>query len=370
MKYYIIAGEASGDLHASNLIKELKRKDASADFRCWGGDLMEAQGAKLVKHYRDLAFMGFVEVLLNIRTIMRNMRFCKRDVLEYKPDILILVDYPGFNLRIAEFAAAQGIRVFYYISPQVWAWKKSRVHKIKKYVERMFVILPFEKDFYSKYNYDVDYVGHPLLDAINLDKEGIETLRASLGLDDRPVIAVLPGSRKQEIKKMLPVMIGMVDNFPGHQFVIAAAPSVPEEFYKHTAGDNDVKVIPGKMHDILRLSSAAMVTSGTATLETALFRVPEVVCYKGGWLSYYIARKLVTDIEYISLVNLIMDQEVVKELIQGYFNDKNLIEELSRLISDDAYRNNMLADLDELRQKLGGSGASETTADLMYRRLT
>ena len=367
MKYYIIAGEASGDLHASNLMKELQ--DAEADFQCWGGDLMEAQGARLVKHYRDLAFMGFVEVLLNIRTILRNMKFCKQDILEYKPDVIILVDYPGFNLRIAKFAAENGMRVFYYISPQVWAWKKSRVQKIKKYVERMFVILPFEKDFYAKYDYDVDFVGHPLLDAISPDDESSTTFREDSGLDERPVIAVLPGSRKQEIKKMLSVMIGMTDHFPDHQFVIAAAPSVPKDFYKDASGNKDVKVISGKMHDILRIATAAMVTSGTATLETALFRVPEVVCYKGGWLSYFIARRLVTDINYISLVNLIMDREVVKELIQGDFNPKTLKHELSRLISDDDYRNNMLSELDQLHQKLGGSGASAMTAKLMYMRL-
>ena len=369
MKYYIIAGEASGDLHASNLMKELKIQDAQADFRVWGGDLMEAQGAKLVKHYRDLAFMGFVEVILNIRTILRNMKFCKQDILKYKPDVVILVDYPGFNLRIAKFAAENGLRVFYYISPQIWAWKKSRVHQIKKYVERMFVILPFEKDFYAKYDYDVDFVGHPLLDALKLDDDGSTTFREESGLDERPVIAIIPGSRKQEIRKMLPVMIEMQDHFPNHQFAIAAAPSVPKDFYINASGNKELKVIAGKMHDILKLASAAMVTSGTATLETALFKVPEVVCYKGGWLSYFIARRLVTDIKYISLVNLIMDREVVKELIQGDFNPNALKYELSRLISDDSCRDTMLSELDLLQQKLGGSGASATTAKLTYVRL-
>ncbi len=369
MKYYIIAGEASGDMHASNLMKELKKHDAAADFRCWGGDLMEAQGGVLVKHYRDLAFMGFLEVLLNIKTILRNMKFCKEDIMANKPDVLILVDYPGFNLRIAKFAAEQGIRVFYYISPQVWAWKRSRVHKIKKYVERMFVILPFEKDFYSKYEYEVDFVGHPLLDAIEVDETDMADFRTAAGLDERPVIAVLPGSRKQEIRKMLPVMMEMAAKFPKHQFVIAAAPSAPDHIYLDMMRDTPVKLVKGRMHALLGISSAAMVTSGTATLEAALFRVPEVVCYKGGWLSYYIARRLVKDINYISLVNLIMDREVVKELIQGDFNAKNLKKELTRLIVDDTYRSKMLSGLDELQNKLGGTGASETAARLMYRRL-
>ena len=369
MKYYIIAGEASGDLHASNLMRELNKRDASADFRCWGGDLMEEQGGMLVKHYRDLAFMGFFEVLLNIRTILRNMRFCKKDILVYKPDVLILVDYPGFNLRIAKFATEQGIRVFYYISPQVWAWKKSRVYKIRKYVERMFVILPFEKDFYSKYDYDVDFVGHPLLDAIGVEAMDKDDPRALAGLDDRPVIAVLPGSRKQEIRKMLPVMKEMAGQFPDHQFVIAAAPSTPDQIYLDVIKDTDLKLVRGRMHELLRISTAAMVTSGTATLETALFRVPEVVCYKGGWISYLIARRLVKDIEYISLVNLIMDHEVVKELIQGDFNTKNLKKELSLLISDEAYRTKMLSEFDELHEKLGGPGASAKTADLMFTML-
>lgn len=369
MKYYIIAGEASGDLHASKLINGLKKQDADADFRCWGGELMEDAGGALVKHYRDLAFMGFAEVLMNIRTILRNMKFCKQDILEYKPDVLILVDYPGFNLRMAEFAAKQGIRVFYYISPQVWAWKRSRVHKIKKYVERMYVILPFEKDFYAKFDYDVDFVGHPLLDAIQNETDDEKNIRIEAGLDSKAVVAVLPGSRKQEIKKMLPVMMEMTKHFPDHQFVIAAAPSAPDSYYEAAQGIPAVKIIKGKMHAILRIADAAMVTSGTATLETALFNVPEVVCYKGGWISYYIAKKLIKDIKYISLVNLIMDREVVKELIQGEFNASMLRKELTRLISDDQYRSQMLSDLETLHKKLGGSGASEMAAQLMFQRL-
>lgn len=368
MRYYIIAGEASGDLHASNLMKELKKKDADADFRCWGGELMFAQGGEVVKHYRDLAFMGFAEVLMNIRTIMRNLKFCKQDILEYKPDVLILVDYPGFNLRIAEFAFKKELKVFYYISPQIWAWKKSRVHKIKKFVDRMFVILPFEKDFYKKYDFDVDFVGHPLLDAISTEK--LEAgFRETVGLDERPVIAMLPGSRKQEISKMLPVMREMIAHFPKHQFVIAAASSAPENIYSELVDGYDVKILKGKMHELLSIAEAATVTSGTATLETALFKVPEVVCYKGSWISYMIARRLIKDIRYISLVNLIMDREVVKELIQGDFNAKNLRAELSRLIEDQSYRNTMLKDLNELHKTLGGHGASATTAELMVKLL-
>ncbi len=369
MKYYIIAGEASGDLHASKLMNGLKKQDADADFRCWGGDLMEDAGGVLVKHYRDLAFMGFVEVLMNIRTILRNMKFCKQDILEYKPDVLILVDYPGFNLRMAEFAAKQGIRVFYYISPQVWAWKRSRVHKIKKYVERMYVILPFEKDFYTKFDYEVDFVGHPLLDAIQSETDDEKNIRIEAGLNNKAVVAVLPGSRKQEIKKMLPVMMEMIKHFPDHQFVIAAAPSAPESYYDAAEGIEGVKIIKGNMHAILRIADTAMVTSGTATLETALFKVPEVVCYKGGWISYYIAKRLIKDIKYISLVNLIMDREVVKELIQGEFNAGRLKKELTRLISDEQYRSQMLSDLETLHQKLGGPGASEKAAGLMCERL-
>jgi lipid-A-disaccharide synthase len=369
MKYYIIAGEASGDLHASNLMHELKKLDATADFRCWGGDLMEKAGGRLVKHYRDLAFMGFLEVIMNLRTILRNMRFCRRDILEYQPDVLLLVDYPGFNLRMARFASQHGIRVFYYISPQLWAWKKSRVHKVKSYVDRMFVILPFEKDFYKRYDYEVDFVGHPLLDAIDQEGKPGDTFRREAGLDERPVVAVLPGSRKQEISTMLPLMLSLEEDFPAYQFVVAAASSVPEHIYERSMQDKPVKMVKGKMHELLKCSHAALVTSGTATLETALLNVPEVVCYKGGWISYFIARRLIRDIRFISLVNLIMDREVVKELIQGDLNAGNLKDELTRLVSDDAYRRQMMHDMEMLREKLGGAGASEKAARLMYERL-
>ncbi|MFN8142928.1 MAG: lipid-A-disaccharide synthase [Bacteroidia bacterium] len=370
MKYYIIAGEASGDLHASNLMRELSKLDTSAEFRAWGGDLMEAQGAILVKHYRNLAFMGFTEVVMNLRTILKNIETCKKDLLAHKPDVLILVDYPGFNLRIAEYAKAQGIRVFYYISPQVWAWKQSRVHKIKRTVDRMFVILPFEKEFYQKFDYPVDFVGHPLLDAItqkkNLFPSKTEFIRRN-SLEDKPIIALLPGSRKQEIETMLPLMLSVQKDFPSYRFVIAGAPSQPDSFYQKVLGKNGNPVIHGQTYELLTHADAALVTSGTATLETALLKVPEVVCYKGGTISYYIARSLVK-INYISLVNLIMDQEVVKELIQHDLNTPQITRELRKILDPD-YRSSLLKKYDQLANILGGSGASAHTARLMFQYL-
>lgn len=360
MKYYIIAGEASGDLHASNLMRELKKLDSEASFRCWGGDLMKAQGAELVKHYRDLAFMGFTEVLMNIRTIFKNIDFCKSDILLHKPDVLILVDYPGFNLRIAEFAKAQGIKVFYYISPQIWAWKQSRVHKIKRVVDKMFVILPFEKDFYGKFDYNVDFVGHPLLDAVEgqmIDGSGWDIPT------DKPVIALLPGSRKQEIDTMLPLFLEQKKHYPSYQFVIAGAPSQSKEYYQSFIKDKDVRIVYNRTYQLLQRAEAALVTSGTATLETALFNVPEVVCYKGGAVSYMIAKQLIK-VKYISLVNLIMDREIVKELIQNELNEKNLKAELDKLLNIDS-REQLLRDYSELRSKLGGAGASQKAAKLM-----
>ena len=360
MNYYIIAGEASGDLHASNLMKELKLLDLNAKFRCWGGDLMKAQGADLVKHYRDLAFMGFTEVLINLPTILNNIKFCKKDIIDHKPDVLILVDYPGFNLRIAEYAKTAGIKVFYYISPQIWAWKQSRVHKIKKVVDKMFVILPFEKEFYQRFSYIVDFVGHPLLDAVvNYTKQ---TNDLSV-LTNKPIIALLPGSRKQEITSMLPIMLSLINQYKNYQFVIAAAPSQNKNFYQTFIGESDVKIVFGETYQLLQKAEAALVTSGTATLETALFGVPEVVCYKGGAISYTIAKQLVK-VKYISLVNLIMDEEIVKELIQNEFNERNLKLELDKLLNPQT-RIKMLAHYSKLKIKLGGSGASKKTAELM-----
>jgi lipid-A-disaccharide synthase len=360
VKYYIIAGEASGDLHASNLMKELKLRDPAADFRCWGGDLMKAQGALLIKHYRELAFMGFTEVVMNLRTILRNIETCKKDILGCRPDVLILVDYPGFNLRIAEFAKKQNIKVFYYISPQIWAWKQSRVHKIKRVVDKMFVILPFEKDFYGKFDYKVDFVGHPLLDAVK--GQTIRDTEWNVP-SDKPIIALLPGSRKQEIATMLPLFLEMKKHYPSYRFVIAGAPSQGKEYYKSFIRDNDVDIVYNQTYQLLQRAEAAMVTSGTATLETALFGVPEVVCYKGGAISYMIAKQLIK-VKYISLVNLIMDKEIVKELIQNEMNEKNLKTELDKLLKGES-RKRLLADYAELKAKLGGEGASAKTAELM-----
>jgi len=362
MKYYIIAGEASGDLHASNLMKEIKRKDTSAVFRCWGGDKMQQQGGVIVKHYRHLAFMGFVEVLANIRTIIRNINFCKNDLLAFMPDMVILVDYPGFNLRIAEFAHTEGFKVVYYISPQVWAWKKGRVKKIRKFVDKMMVILPFEKEFYARYNYNVDFVGHPLSDALeNYQYKPRKDFLMEFGLDGRPIIGLLPGSRKQEITRMLKVMLSMVPVFRDYQFVIAGAPSIDHDFYYSITSGFDVKLINGNTYNLIFHAEAALVTSGTATLETALIGTPEVVCYRGNPLSFFIAKQLV-DVKYISLVNLIMNEELVKELIQKSFNSLYLKNELNCLLFDTQNRKKILDGYNRLRSKLGGPGASEKAA--------
>ena len=367
MKYYIISGEASGDLHAANLVKQLKELDPGFRGRGWGGDLMSAQGVHLVKHFRDLAFMGFVEVIANLKTILRNIEFCKKDILDFRPDVLILVDYPGFNLRIAEFAHKAGLKVVYYISPQIWAWKQSRVHKIKEYVNEMLVILPFEKEFYDKFDYPVHFVGHPLLDAINNRKETmVQGWKQQNGLSDKPIIALLPGSRKQEISTMLPIMLSVIDEFKEYQFVIGGAPSVPDEVYSEFITGTTAKVVHGETYSLLENAAAALVTSGTATLETALFNVPEVVCYKGNFISYHIARKLIK-IKYISLVNLIMDREVVTELIQAELNKKRLIEELHKITLDQVNRQKMLDDFKLLQQQLGGPGASARAAKLILK---
>lgn len=370
MKYYIIAGEASGDVHAANLIRSIKDKDEKSVLRAWGGDRMEAQGAEIVKHYRDLAFMGFVEVLLNIRTISHNISFCKKDILSFKPDVLILVDYPGFNLRIAEFAHKQGIKVVYYISPQVWAWKKSRVHTIKRVVDKMLVILPFEKAFYEKYGVDVDFVGHPVLDEIH-DQQKISrtTFIEKNGLKDQPIIALLPGSRKQEISSLLKIMLTVVDRFPDHQFVVAGLSSITDVFYQHILKNAPVKLVMDQTSSLLQHAKAALVTSGTATLETALMEVPEVVCYKGNFISIAIARRII-DVKYISLVNLIMEREIVKELIQNQLNTKNLSRELEIILNEQHKKLQLQADYKELKEKLGEAGASERAATLILDLIT
>lgn len=381
MKYYIIAGEASGDLHGSNLMKSLKQLDAEATFRVWGGDKMRhecASPAQLIKHYRNLDFVGFTEVVGNLRTILRNIEFCKQDILEDQPDVLVLIDYPGFNLRIAKWAKKQQIKVIYYISPQVWAWNAARVRTIKKVVDKMLVILPFEQDFYKQHDYNVDFVGHPLLDSIDAYPTN-EDFRAKNNLPlERKIIALLPGSRGQEIKNLLQVMLQLVPHFEKYQFVVAGAPSIDAAVYQkhidkffqqhhkneHFRTKSDVKIVFGQTYDLLNNAHAAVVASGTATLETALFQVPQVVCYKGSQISYEIAKRIVK-IKYISLVNLIMDKEVIRELIQNDFNIGNLNHQLIHILEPNN-RQQIAKDYQLLREKLGGGGASERSAQIIF----
>lgn len=366
MKYYIIAGEASGDLHGSNLIKALKKEDPSANIRCWGGDLMEKAGGVLAKHYKDMAFMGFLEVIMNIPTIFKNIRYCKEDIEAFHPDKIIFIDFSGFNLRIAKWAKQHGYRTNYYISPQIWASREGRINKIKRDIDAMYVILPFEKDFYEKkHGYPVQFVGHPLIDAIeNTPLEDNATFRKENELDpNKPIIALLPGSRKQEVQKMLDVMLSVKKDFPDYQFVIAGAPSLPDAFYAPYLSGDKVGYVSNKTYTLLSHSHAALVTSGTATLETALFGIPQVVCYKGNWISYQIAKRIIT-LDYISLVNLIMDREVVKELIQNELTTKNLKSELLKIV-DGPDRKRILEDYQTLRKKLGGKGASQLAARLI-----
>ncbi|QQX75454.1 MULTISPECIES: lipid-A-disaccharide synthase [Aequorivita] len=366
MKYYLIAGEASGDLHGANLMKALKKEDSQADFRFWGGDLMREVGGTEVKHYRELAFMGFAEVVLNLQTIFKNIKFCKKDIERFNPDVIIFIDYPGFNFRIMKWARQKGYRTHYYISPQIWAWKEGRIKDIKRDVDEMYVILPFEKGFYEKkHEFPVHFVGHPLIDAIyNRPQVDPEIFKKENGLDDRPVVALLPGSRKQEIKKMLEIMISVAKDFKDYQFVIAGAPSQEKSFYESFLSTKNVHFVANKTYDLLSISEAALVTSGTATLETALFKVPQVVCYKGSRISYEIAKRVIK-LEYISLVNLILNKTVVTELIQTEFNTIKLKEELTKIL-DPYKRATMFLDYYELEKALGGRGASETTARLIY----
>lgn len=366
MKYYIIAGEASGDLHASNLVAEIKKKDKKAEFRGCGGDLMKAQGVELLKHYRTMAYMGFVEVAVNLRKVLGNITLCKKDIVAYHPDVVILVDYPGFNLRIADFAHENGFKVVYYISPQIWAWKRRRVHKIKRSVDKMLVILPFEEEFYRRYGVDVTFVGNPLLDElakVGTGNRSIFLRRNSLG-ERREIIALLPGSRRQEVKRTLPVMIKVASHFPDYQFVIAGISSLDKSLYKDIMGQSDVFFVENQTYELLQNSSAAMVTSGTATLETALFSIPEVVCYKATGFSYRLAKWMIK-VKFISLVNLIMDREVVKELIQGDMNEDNLVKELDQLLHNGKRQRKLLEDYEELKDKLGNVGASEKAAGII-----
>lgn len=362
MRYYLIAGEASGDLHGSHLIRRIRGLDDAAEIRCWGGDLMESAGAVLVKHYRELAFMGFAEVLLHLPTILRNLSFCKRDIESYRPDAVVLIDYPGFNMRIAEWAHEKGFRVIFYISPQVWAWKESRVARIRRSVDLMLVILPFEKAFYHRHGYEVEYVGHPLVETVS------EARAKGPGspISGQPIIALLPGSRAQEVREKLPVMLRMTADFPGYAFVLGRGPHLDDAMLagllKAYPG---VKVVQGRTYELLQQATAALVTSGTATLETALFRVPQVVCYRGSALSYQLAKRLIK-VKYISLVNLIMDRPVVKELIQDDLNEKNLRAELTKIL-EPATRERMLQDYEALWEKLDEGDASARAAEQIVR---
>ncbi len=368
MNYYIIAGEASGDLHGSNLMKALLKVDVNAEFRFWGGDLMQNVGGTLVKHYKERSFMGFAEVIKNLSKIYKDISLCKSDIQKYNPDVIIFIDNSGFNLRIAKWAKQQNYRTNYYISPQVWASRAGRVKDIKRDIDAMFVILPFVEAFYKKYDYQVTFVGHPLIDAIaNRTLVDEYNFRAKHELSNKPIIALLPGSRKQEIKNMLSVMLSLVDSYPDYQFVIAGAPSQDYKFYQSFIKASNVKFIANKTYDLLSVSTAALVTSGTATLETALFKVPQVVCYKGSAISYQIAKRIIT-LKYISLVNLIMDREVVKELIQNEFNSKNLKRELDIILNPNE-RTRFFMNYYELEKILGGKGASEKTAKLIFKAL-
>lgn len=357
MKYYLIAGEASGDMHGANLMKALRQKDANAEFRFWGGDKMKSEGGEQVEHYKNTAFMGFWEVITHLKTILNFISICKKDLQQWQPDVVILIDYPGFNMRIAQFAKQAGFKVVYYISPQIWAWKESRVHKIKKYVDKMLVILPFEKDFYKKWNYDVEFVGHPLLDEIGKYRNDVSE---QINANNKPIIALLPGSRKQEISKILPEFLSVTENFKDYQFVIGGLNHIEPEFYKSIIGEKKVEIIYNQTYQLLSKSHAALVASGTATLETALFNVPMVVCYKGSYLSYFIGRMLVK-IKYIALVNLILDELVVTELIQNDLNKENLQNQLQAILAGEK-RSIMVSKFDNLKQKLGESGASERAA--------
>jgi lipid-A-disaccharide synthase len=361
-KFYLVAGEASGDLHGSNLIRELKQMDPSSEFRCYGGDLMKEQGATVVRHISELDFMGFQEVLLHLRTILRQIADCKADMAAWKPDALVLIDYPGFNLKIAEFAHNTGIPVYYYISPQLWAWKQGRIAKVRKFVTKMFVILPFEKEFYAKYGYDVVFVGHPLLDAIKTRMPDPQLFREQNQLDERPLVALLPGSRQDEIRRMLPTMLSAAGKFGNDlQFVIAGVSKINPSFYEKCGRDHRFPVVYNQTYSLLKSSAAAIITSGTATLEAALLDVPQVVCYKSSPVSFFIAKKLVK-LKFISLVNLILDRRVVTELIQGDMNVENLISELQSLMDRNGKALKIKSEYGQLREILGGDGASATVA--------
>jgi lipid-A-disaccharide synthase len=371
MRFFIIAGEQSGDLHGSNLVKGLKNADKNAEIFCWGGDLMEGAGAKLLVHYKKMAFMGFVNIVKNLGAITKNLSLCKKQIIDINPDVVIFIDYPDFNIRIAEFAKNSGFRTFYYISPKLWAWREGRVKKIKKYIDRMFIIFPFEVDFYKKHGITVEYHGNPLMDETenriaSFPAKG-EIFR-SLGIVEQPVIALLAGSRRHEIEYVLPAMIKVIRHFPDYRFILAGVKNIPDEFYRKVIGNAPVQVVKDKTYEILHISQGALVTSGTATLETALLGIPQVVCYKGDLFSMIIAWALV-DIKFISLVNLIMDYEVIKELIQFDLKEKTMLSELKAILPGGDKRDKILSDYEALKDKLGPSGASERIAREMVEEL-
>ena len=374
MKYYLIAGEASGDLHGSNLMLEIKKEDAKAKFRFFGGDLMQSAGGDLVKHYREMAFMGIVNVVLNLKNINRNLELGKKDILQFQPDVLILIDYPGFNLRIAEFAKKHNIKVFYYISPKIWAWKEYRVKKIRAFVDEMFTILPFETEFYQKHGMDVHYVGNPLLDSIAAFRKKAlpknEFLKKN-NLDKQPVVALLAGSRVQEVKRTLPLMVKIAGFYPGFQFVVAGVKSVDEQLYHRFLSNSGVKIIYNQTYDLLNNAHTALVASGTAALETALFRVPQTVIYKveGGWVVDFIMRNFVFDMAGVSLPNIIMNREIVREYIQVKMTLKNVKNEMDKLLYNEQYRNKILEDYSRLEQLMGEPGCSERAAKKMVQLL-
>ena len=372
MKYYLIVGEASGDLHASHLMKALLKEDPEAEFRFFGGDMMSAVGGTRVRHYRELAYMGIIAVLLHLRTILRNMAFCKRDIVEWRPDAVILVDYPGFNLKIAKFVHEHTkIPVYYYISPKIWAWKEYRIKEIKRNVDELFSILPFEVPFFEqKHHYPIHYVGNPTAEEVRQFRAAYnvsgEEFRREHGLDERPIIALLAGSRKQEIAGNLPQMIAAARGFGGYQLVLAAAPDIDAEFYDAFIGGSDVHVVRGETYALLSHADTALVTSGTATLETALFRVPQVVCYNTALPKLVgFLRRLVLKVKYVSLVNLIADREVVPELVANTFSEANIAEQLKRLLPDGAARREMLEGYEEVWRKIGEDSPSERTAKEM-----
>ena len=375
MKYYLIAGEPSGDLHGSNLMKELAMADSDAQFRYFGGDLMQAVGGDLVKHYREMAFMGFLDVILNIKTIKRNMEFCKIDLLDFQPDVLILIDYPGFNLRIAEFAKKNNIKVYYYISPKLWAWKEHRVKKVKAFVDEMFTIFPFEAEFYKKHDFKVNYVGNPLMDSISEYKKSTITKSDFFEknkLDNRQVVAILAGSRLKEIKRILPVMVKATKGFSDFQFVIAGVKNIEKNVYDKIIGDKDISIIFDQTYDLLSHSYAALVTSGTASLETALFNVPQVAMYKmeGGLLVDVIFRNFVLKTKWVTLPNIILQKGAILELIQKDLTVKKVSTELNKLLFDNNHREKMIQDYNSLLKLMGESGCSKRTAEKMINFLT